>query len=454
MKMVQSIVEGSVSNMEIDIDRISNLPWDIQDMILGKLPLCDAVRTSVLSRGWRYKWLGVSSLVVDSTGILDSLEADKQTKGDALTRMVNYFLLNHQGNLRRFCIKTHCVRNMSGVYNWLQFISRRGVQEFVLEELDYVLFEVPSYLFMFKHLRSLELIRCVIQVPANFRGFNFLIELSLKRMTIKNEEIERLILICPAIERLTLLSLYDVDSLRIRGAALKSLFIDSGYTEVVIQHAPQLSAVNIAHASHHQNQRAAPNWHHLIHCLSSLPSLEQLCLAWDFFELWAKADVVEHFPFANDHLSTLVLDEMRFDSADALRVCCSLLQSCPNVHTLSFSVKTRCSRAVAGFFLEEDQQQNISFRHLKKVTLKYGNQMGAALDFLSFIVCRSPSLESATFVKEGDSPISQRTLERIYRQLKRSAPNSNAVVKFVAKVEPCDAPSSSRKRRLFYDAAA
>ncbi|KAK4364830.1 hypothetical protein RND71_016188 [Anisodus tanguticus] len=38
-------------------DRISSLPCDILEKILGCLPLRDAIRTSVLSKQWSYKWI-------------------------------------------------------------------------------------------------------------------------------------------------------------------------------------------------------------------------------------------------------------------------------------------------------------------------------------------------------------------------------------------------------------
>ncbi|CAK9185951.1 unnamed protein product [Ilex paraguariensis] len=45
------------------LDRLSDMPWDILDNILGCLPIKDAVRTSVLSRKWRYTWVYLSNIV-------------------------------------------------------------------------------------------------------------------------------------------------------------------------------------------------------------------------------------------------------------------------------------------------------------------------------------------------------------------------------------------------------
>ncbi|XVF43353.1 hypothetical protein PTKIN_Ptkin02bG0033600 [Pterospermum kingtungense] len=49
-------------------DIISNLPDNITERILARLPIQDAVRTSVLSRNWRYKWTTLPDLVFDARG--------------------------------------------------------------------------------------------------------------------------------------------------------------------------------------------------------------------------------------------------------------------------------------------------------------------------------------------------------------------------------------------------
>ncbi|XP_059277621.1 F-box/FBD/LRR-repeat protein At1g13570-like [Lycium ferocissimum] len=50
-------------------DRISRLPCDILEKILGCLPLRDAIRTSVLSKQWSYKWVVRSELAFDKANV-------------------------------------------------------------------------------------------------------------------------------------------------------------------------------------------------------------------------------------------------------------------------------------------------------------------------------------------------------------------------------------------------
>ncbi|KAL0314754.1 UNVERIFIED_CONTAM: F-box/FBD/LRR-repeat protein [Sesamum angustifolium] len=59
-------------NLIVEVDRISNLPGHIIDKILSHLSLRDAVRTSILSTKWRYKWVTLPYLVFDNQSVLVS----------------------------------------------------------------------------------------------------------------------------------------------------------------------------------------------------------------------------------------------------------------------------------------------------------------------------------------------------------------------------------------------
>lgn len=47
------------------IDRISDVPCNVIDDILKHLHIQDLVRTSILSRNWRYMWISVPQLEFD-----------------------------------------------------------------------------------------------------------------------------------------------------------------------------------------------------------------------------------------------------------------------------------------------------------------------------------------------------------------------------------------------------
>ncbi|KAE9454470.1 hypothetical protein C3L33_13621, partial [Rhododendron williamsianum] len=58
-------------------DIISYLPSNVTENILKGLPLRDAVRTSVLSRKWRYKWVTLPELVFNDKFFLEGWDTEK-----------------------------------------------------------------------------------------------------------------------------------------------------------------------------------------------------------------------------------------------------------------------------------------------------------------------------------------------------------------------------------------
>ncbi|GAB4840207.1 hypothetical protein Ancab_020972 [Ancistrocladus abbreviatus] len=55
-------------------DLLSDLPLSIVESILQLLPIRDAVKTSILSRRWRYRWASVPQLVFDDKCVNSSVD--------------------------------------------------------------------------------------------------------------------------------------------------------------------------------------------------------------------------------------------------------------------------------------------------------------------------------------------------------------------------------------------
>ncbi|GKV04763.1 hypothetical protein SLEP1_g16876 [Rubroshorea leprosula] len=87
--------------VETVLDRISSLPGHLIDNFLSHLPVKDAVRTSVLSRKWRYKWATVPSLVFD-TQCLAASSLDPALIKNKLVSIVDHVLLLHNGPIQKF----------------------------------------------------------------------------------------------------------------------------------------------------------------------------------------------------------------------------------------------------------------------------------------------------------------------------------------------------------------
>lgn len=59
-----------------ELDRVSDLPLDLIACILGKMPIREAVRTSVLTKKWRFYYYYIPQLVFD-----DHFSDEEEKKG-------------------------------------------------------------------------------------------------------------------------------------------------------------------------------------------------------------------------------------------------------------------------------------------------------------------------------------------------------------------------------------
>lgn len=86
------------------------MPEDIQVAILGFLPLRDAVRTSILSRNWRYSWTMIRHLIFDEKffeSIKEKLDQCHNPEWKALkfVSVINNVLLLHNSPILIFSLE-------------------------------------------------------------------------------------------------------------------------------------------------------------------------------------------------------------------------------------------------------------------------------------------------------------------------------------------------------------
>uniref|UniRef100_M1B0P6 Ubiquitin-protein ligase n=1 Tax=Solanum tuberosum TaxID=4113 RepID=M1B0P6_SOLTU len=167
-------------------DILSNLPDNIIDVILMRLPCKDAMRTSILSKKWRYHWCRLTELTLD--------QSHWSTKEDLLdptfkfSKIVYQLLTLHEGPINKFTINIVELRSCPEIDFLIYFLSRNDIQHLVLhlprnEDEAYKL----SSLFTCSQLRHLTLDNCLIHPPSRFQGFDRLITLELCNVTISSE---------------------------------------------------------------------------------------------------------------------------------------------------------------------------------------------------------------------------------------------------------------------------
>ncbi|MCE3049480.1 hypothetical protein HAX54_044971 [Datura stramonium] len=163
-------------------DRISDLPRNVTNHILGFLPVKEAARTSILYKRWRHIWPMLPYLVLDNRFCKNlagkSLSVFKET--------VDTILLQHLGVIDKF------VLDVSGVHlppyenidRWMLYATRNGVKDLTFKlSIECSAYKLPSHVFNCLALTHLKLFNCVFKPPNSVLGFHNLTTLYLERIT-------------------------------------------------------------------------------------------------------------------------------------------------------------------------------------------------------------------------------------------------------------------------------
>lgn len=229
--------------MEVKDDFISNLPHGIIEIILMRMPIRDAVRTSVLSSKWRYRWTKITRLLFDD----DMLDADKhheEMEQQNIEKFITHTLLLHKGPIHRFQLSVSPLWSCADMDQWVLYLSRNGIKELILDVGEGDLWRVPSCLFNCKKLIHLELRHCEFYPPSSFKGFLYLKNLMLHDMVIPTHVTEFLISYCPLLETLSL-SFIDNFELHIDAPRLKYLTLEGEFKDIVLVNTPLLVTADI-----------------------------------------------------------------------------------------------------------------------------------------------------------------------------------------------------------------
>ncbi|THG02957.1 hypothetical protein TEA_018884 [Camellia sinensis var. sinensis] len=266
-------------------DIISNLPESVKETILACLPIQDAVRTSVLSRKWRYTWTKLPQLVFDDTFCSDLFSKTK----DKLMTIIYQVLLFHHGPIPKFTLSLSGLKSCSEFDQLILFVSKRGIQELNLNIQNGEPYKLPSSLFSCLQLKILTLHSCIFNSPPEFKGFSRLLELELYEVVVTADILSRLISSSPLLERLSLQNSTSIDCLEINAPNLRFLLCEIHAGSICLKNTVQLASVAIGlMASMDVEEFEVAETSKLVTLFGSLPVIEFLEL--DYYYLRAYVD--------------------------------------------------------------------------------------------------------------------------------------------------------------------
>ncbi|PRQ41693.1 putative F-box domain, FBD domain, leucine-rich repeat domain, L domain-containing protein [Rosa chinensis] len=207
------------------VDRVSALPDDILVSLVSRLPLKEAVATSVLSRRWQNVGLSTMTLRFDAIdfSIYNNLrhyfrqpKEFKEQESWNYINWVNHVVQQHRGeHIEEFRI-SFCLdsRFSSSINEWIQFAMENSVEMLELDFYPQVFASYEDYTFSHKLLGI---------------GFKYLKVLQLRHVGVTGKVLECFLSNCPVLERLSVTSAKDLVNLRVVGSliALKYLVIQT-----------------------------------------------------------------------------------------------------------------------------------------------------------------------------------------------------------------------------------
>lgn len=165
------------------VDRISNLPRSLIGLILERLPMHDAARTTVLSKAWRNIWVMHQQLAFDEVFFSRMVsKIDEQAQLSEVSRTISNILLLHSNPLLKFHLSIP--RNLPlhqclDTDMWIKHLANSGIRILELFNKQPIAYKVPSYMFSCVELTQLNLRNCTLNPPLRFSGFPNLVTVKL-----------------------------------------------------------------------------------------------------------------------------------------------------------------------------------------------------------------------------------------------------------------------------------
>ncbi|CAK8543164.1 unnamed protein product [Lathyrus sativus] len=220
-----------LNNNTNEIDRISDLPSNVIDVILGNLEIRDQVSTSILSKKWRYLWTSAPHLCFDD----DFFRRLMGVHDDVVFDIIMDVLMLHNGPIYKFSIDLfNSFEFNTEKFNMLIPFMSRDIKHLELvicgfgsvedQMLDNLFLDI---LFSCKELTYFKFNGCKnLAISSNFRGIKKLLELDLECDEIESSALETFMSGCPILEKLSIGFRFGCDHLVISSPSLKVLVLE------------------------------------------------------------------------------------------------------------------------------------------------------------------------------------------------------------------------------------
>ncbi|KAL7616850.1 hypothetical protein Lser_V15G03039 [Lactuca serriola] len=385
-------------------DRISNLPEHLIDSILERVPLEEAVRTSILSKNWRYRWTTMRALVFDQH-FSKKFAKNGAFGRNGFIRVINQVLFLHKGPFLKFHLHIPDISldSFQDIDQWMSFLSRNGVMELILTNFNRR-YELPSYLFSCLELTKLKLQNCFFKPPPKFEGF-----LNLEDLYLRNVDFGASLcgpqISLPQLKKLSMYSCTNVSNFNIKATRIWSLavFTCPGVMLLQLLHSPCISRFAIRDFV--QGERMNLEW-----VLRNLPVIEALYIDGSSLKFLSAENIPKWLPHPVNSLKHLRLRNFEVGDLDQLHGALCLLRNSPNLKSsvIQLYMEPQVDVGLASNHLDTPNCLDYTLKQLQTVEIISLEGSGPELLFIKLLLAHSPSLESLTNRPSRDSDVQKR----------------------------------------------
>ncbi|KAL1819149.1 hypothetical protein ACET3Z_014018 [Daucus carota] len=389
-------------------DIISELPRHLRETIVGFLPIEDAVRTSILSRKWRYCWTMIPNLIFEDTfvdRIMDRLidYDDPELKAFKFVSVINKILLLHNGPIVKFSFnfdQRFCDSRIFHDYidQWIPLLSRKGIKQLVLEDKE--VGEFSAHHFSSLNLTHMKLIHVWFPYAPTFRVFPYLTDLELihvEMMDLANSR--QRIFECPVLEKLTLILCDGILPTNFSAPKLKCLY-QSSYkitSENYFAGLENLTEFSFSLIEKSQTQTKRSN---VDHVLGSLSNIEKFSVAMEFMQYLAAGHRLKTLSKPLLCLKTLNISDIYLNKLSEVSCLICLIRSAPNLCLLNISAKYVAKGDFKKYRMKDFEECTMD--HLEMVTFSYFKGFKAEMKLVKFLLACSPLLKKMSIHSHED----------------------------------------------------
>ncbi|WOG96040.1 hypothetical protein DCAR_0415370 [Daucus carota subsp. sativus] len=396
--MVPSTESSTKKIHRMKEDRISKLPQNLQETILGFLPIQDAVKSSILSTKWRHCWTMIPNLIFDFEFVdrimskLDGIR-NPELRAHKLVSVINKVLLLHNGPILKFSLTFPAVDNTEYGFSkeiiheyidqWIPLFARKGIKQLTLDESS-KLEDFRRHNLSSLDLTHLTLLRVWFPYTPTLGKFTCLTNLELVDAT---SNFGKSIFHCPVLEKLTLIICEGLFPNNFCAPNLKRLVqiyreITSEYSLVGLKN---LSEYSFMLAGHPVTQAKTSN---VAKVLGGVHKIKRVSLAKYSLKGLAAGGFPNRLSKPLPYLKFINISDIDFGALSEVSCLVCLIRSAPNLRTLHIVVKEELEE-----YQIEDSEECIML-HLEIVSFSDFKGVIAELELVKFLLACSPSLKS------------------------------------------------------------